>query len=84
LQKLSLAQHFTPVSSINQPLITMKTTAIAAILAASVAATPAAIEKRATSVTPVTVKGNAFFAGDKRFYIRGVDYQPGTRVITSN
>jgi hypothetical protein len=20
----------------------------------------------------------AFFAGDKRFYIRGVDYQPGT------
>ncbi|KAI5811385.1 GEL1 protein [Peziza echinospora] len=26
---------------------------------------------------PVTVKGNAFFVGDKRFYIRGVDYQPG-------
>ncbi|KAI5816315.1 Glucanosyltransferase-domain-containing protein [Pyronema omphalodes] len=25
----------------------------------------------------VTVKGNAFFVGDKRFYIRGVDYQPG-------
>ena len=29
------------------------------------------------SVTPVTVKGNAFFQGDDRFYIRGVDYQPG-------
>ncbi|KAI1000759.1 1,3-beta-glucanosyltransferase [Podosphaera aphanis] len=29
------------------------------------------------SLPPVTVKGNAFFAGDKRFYIRGVDYQPG-------
>ncbi|KAF2028791.1 hypothetical protein EK21DRAFT_68926 [Setomelanomma holmii] len=54
----------------------MKIAAIAAVLAASVAATPAAIEKRA-SITPVTVKGNAFFAGDKRFYIRGVDYQPG-------
>lgn len=27
--------------------------------------------------TPVTVKGNAFFVGDKRFFIRGVDYQPG-------
>ncbi|KAI9778912.1 MAG: beta-glucanosyltransferase [Peltula sp. TS41687] len=32
-------------------------------------------EKR--SLTAVTVKGNAFFAGDSRFYIRGVDYQPG-------
>ncbi|KAF2822124.1 hypothetical protein CC86DRAFT_448516 [Ophiobolus disseminans] len=53
----------------------MKTFAIAAVLAATAAATPASIEKRA--ITPVTVKGNAFFAGDKRFYIRGVDYQPG-------
>ncbi|PUU72298.1 Glucanosyltransferase-domain-containing protein [Tuber borchii] len=26
---------------------------------------------------PVTVKGNAFFVGNNRFYIRGVDYQPG-------
>jgi len=25
----------------------------------------------------ITVKGNAFFAGSDRFYIRGVDYQPG-------
>jgi hypothetical protein len=25
----------------------------------------------------VTVKGNAFFAGDERFYVRGVAYQPG-------
>ncbi|KAF2858193.1 glycoside hydrolase family 72 protein [Piedraia hortae CBS 480.64] len=31
-----------------------------------------------TASTPqVTVKGNAFFAGNQRFYIRGVDYQPG-------
>ncbi|KAJ5167774.1 1-3-beta-glucanosyltransferase gel1 [Penicillium canariense] len=29
------------------------------------------------SITPITVQGNAFFQGDKRFYIRGVDYQPG-------
>lgn len=28
-------------------------------------------------LTPVTVKGNAFFAGDDRFYVRGVAYQPG-------
>jgi len=26
---------------------------------------------------PVTVKGNAFFANNQRFYVRGVDYQPG-------
>ncbi|RJE26844.1 1,3-beta-glucanosyltransferase Gel1 [Aspergillus sclerotialis] len=28
-------------------------------------------------ITPITVKGNAFFKGDERFYIRGLDYQPG-------
>ena len=32
---------------------------------------------RASSLTSVTIKGNAFYAGDNRFYIRGVDYQPG-------
>jgi len=35
----------------------MKTFAIAAVLAASAAATPAATQKRA-NITPVTVKGN--------------------------
>lgn len=29
------------------------------------------------SLPAVSVKGNAFFAGNNRFYIRGVDYQPG-------
>lgn len=33
--------------------------------------------KRATSLPAVSVQGNAFFAGGSRFYIRGVDYQPG-------
>lgn len=54
-------------------------------MAASVAVaspSPAKIEARASStssgsVPTVTVKGNAFFAGDDRFYVRGVDYQPG-------
>ncbi|KAJ5195746.1 Glycoside hydrolase superfamily [Penicillium cf. viridicatum] len=32
---------------------------------------------RDSSIVPITVKGNAFFKGDDRFYIRGVDYQPG-------
>lgn len=52
----------------------------AAAAMANAAATPAHIEARASSSgsTPVvTVKGNAFFAGNNRFYIRGVDYQPG-------
>lgn len=54
----------------------MKAAAFAAALVASVSATPAnAVQKR--SITPITVKGNAFFAGNDRFYIRGVDYQPG-------
>ncbi|KXT04007.1 hypothetical protein AC578_9260 [Pseudocercospora eumusae] len=44
---------------------------------ANALAQPASLEARASSVPPVKVKGNAFFAGDKRFYIRGVDYQPG-------
>lgn len=30
-----------------------------------------------TSLTAITTKGNAFFQGSNRFYIRGVDYQPG-------
>jgi hypothetical protein len=29
------------------------------------------------SLAAVTTKGNAFFVGNNRFYIRGVDYQPG-------
>ncbi|BCR87494.1 1,3-beta-glucanosyltransferase gel1 [Aspergillus chevalieri] len=33
--------------------------------------------KARDDVTPITTKGNAFFKGNDRFYIRGVDYQPG-------
>jgi hypothetical protein len=59
----------------------MKTfAAFVAVSGALAAATPAGpLKPRASgsSITPVTVKGNAFFAGDKRFYMRGVDYQPG-------
>ncbi|TKA74158.1 1,3-beta-glucanosyltransferase gel1 [Cryomyces minteri] len=56
--------------------------ASAALSINSVLATPAKLEARATSTSSgslptVTVKGNAFFAGNQRFYIRGVDYQPG-------
>ncbi|KAF2276483.1 1,3-beta-glucanosyltransferase gel1 precursor [Westerdykella ornata] len=28
-------------------------------------------------LTPIEVRGNAFFAGNERFYVRGVAYQPG-------
>lgn len=43
---------------------------------------PARVEARATktgssTLPTVTVKGKAFWAGSERFYIRGVDYQPG-------
>jgi hypothetical protein len=60
----------------------MKTfTAIAALAAAgSALAAPSPTENlqpRASSLTAITVNGNAFFQGNSRFYIRGVDYQPG-------
>lgn len=58
----------------------MKGFATAAPLAAALGVTGAlagALAPRASSLPAVTVKGNAFFAGNSRFYIRGVDYQPG-------
>jgi len=53
----------------------MKTSAAVLSFAALSAAT--ALKPRASSLPAVSVKGNAFFAGNDRFYIRGVDYQPG-------
>jgi len=60
----------------------MKTFNTLAALAAasSVLALPSPSEQlapRASGLTPITVKGNAFFQGNNRFYLRGVDYQPG-------
>lgn len=49
--------------------------ATAALSATAVLGSAVQLEKRA--LKPVTIKGNAFFVGDKRFYMRGVDYQPG-------
>ncbi|KAJ4409268.1 1,3-beta-glucanosyltransferase [Didymella pomorum] len=58
----------------------MKSVAIAAVagaLATTVAGTPATPVQKRADVTSITVKGNAFWKGNERFYIRGVDYQPG-------
>ncbi|KHN96638.1 1,3-beta-glucanosyltransferase Gel1 [Metarhizium album ARSEF 1941] len=61
----------------------MKGFVFASALAAvgTVTASPTATEKepptkRAGSVA-VTVSGNAFWKGKERFYLRGIDYQPG-------
>lgn len=35
------------------------------------------ISSATAALTPVEVKGNAFYAGKDRFFIRGVDYLPG-------
>lgn len=37
----------------------------------------AALTSTAHALEPITVKGNAFYAGNERWYIRGVDYLPG-------
>ncbi|KAF4986178.1 hypothetical protein FGRMN_10959 [Fusarium graminum] len=57
----------------------MKSFVLLSALAAVASATPTLKDppsKRA-SLPTVTVSGNAFWAGDERFYLRGVDYQPG-------
>ena len=58
------------------------------ILATSVAFNAVAtfasvLAPRQSSLPTVSVKGNAFFAGSNRFYIRGIDYQPGTATPSS-
>lgn len=50
---------------------------ISAAILSLAALSAASAVKRASSLPAVTVKGNAFFANGNRFYIRGVDYQPG-------
>jgi hypothetical protein len=52
----------------------MKSFAVFAVIGAAV--TPAFAQTKG-KLPAVSVKGNAFFAGDTRFYIRGVAYQPG-------
>ncbi|KAF2467870.1 1,3-beta-glucanosyltransferase gel1 precursor [Lindgomyces ingoldianus] len=56
----------------------MKSFAALFVLGAYVApAFAMVVPRKSGNLTPVTVRGNAFFAGEERFYIRGVAYQPG-------
>ncbi|KKY30506.1 putative glycoside hydrolase family 72 protein [Diaporthe ampelina] len=52
-----------------------------AFLAAAVSANPTPTEQeppsKRASLPTVTASGNAFWAGEDRFYVRGIDYQPG-------
>jgi hypothetical protein len=57
----------------------MKSFAILAFLSAIISAVANIVPRQAKgNLPPVTVRGNAFFANNQRFYIRGVAYQPGT------
>ncbi|KAI0202073.1 Glucanosyltransferase-domain-containing protein [Astrocystis sublimbata] len=55
--------------------------ASALVAADAVCAGPTLTDKqlpnRAASLPTVTASGNAFWAGKERFYVRGIDYQPG-------
>ncbi len=59
----------------------MKSAALLALAAAAAVnagpTTTLRSQPRATELEPITVTGNAFFKGKDRFYVRGVDYQPG-------
>jgi 1,3-beta-glucanosyltransferase GAS5 len=56
----------------------MKSFVALSLLGALVApALAAIIPRQQGKLPPVTVKGNAFWTGDTRFYVRGVAYQPG-------
>jgi len=57
----------------------MKSTFAAVIAAASlVSGAFSRVQKRQSgNLEPITLEGNAFMAGDERFFIRGVAYQPG-------
>jgi len=57
----------------------MRSVSLLSVLAATSAVQAGTLQPkpRAATITPVTAKGNAFYVGDKRFFVRGVDYQPG-------
>ncbi|KZM27929.1 uncharacterized protein EKO05_0010059 [Ascochyta rabiei] len=57
----------------------MKTFVILSALSAAISPAFASVLARQSKgkLPPVEVRGNAFFAGDSRFYVRGVAYQPG-------
>ncbi|ROV98163.1 hypothetical protein VPNG_08598 [Cytospora leucostoma] len=60
----------------------MKSFAVTSVLlAAAVSANPTPTEEqqpnKRASLPTVTASGNAFWAGKNRFYVRGLDYQPG-------
>ncbi|CBY01531.1 hypothetical protein LEMA_P003180.1 [Plenodomus lingam JN3] len=57
----------------------MKSGLVLSLLAAAIAPAFAGVVRRQSNgdLVPVEVRGNAFFAGDDRFYMRGVAYQPG-------
>lgn len=53
-------------------------TAISVVTGALISSSTGSLFSRdSKATTSITVKGNAFFQGDSRFYIRGIDYQPG-------
>jgi len=58
----------------------MKSFVLVSLLGSALAKVAPLAPRQQSSGTlePVTVKGNAFYRGDERFYIRGVAYQPGT------
>lgn len=64
-----------PTTRFEDDIIMRSVSVLSTLVAAT--AVQAGPAKRQSTLPPITVKGNAFFKGTERFYIRGLDYQPG-------
>ncbi|KAK5118017.1 beta-glucanosyltransferase [Meristemomyces frigidus] len=58
-------------------LLGLAATALATKLEARASSTSSATATSSGSLPAITITGNAFYSGSDRFYIRGIDYQPG-------
>ena len=54
------------------------------ILLAAMAMGAGLLQQASATLPTVSINGNAFFANGQRFYIRGIDYQPGQSSFLTN
>ncbi|KAF7560187.1 hypothetical protein G7046_g3981 [Stylonectria norvegica] len=63
--------------SMKYPALFLGLAALPLVFTAPSATEPQPPSKRSAALPVVSASGNAFWAGGERFYVRGIDYQPG-------